>query len=62
LFLAAGAAPGTDVKLQSAACRTIACRLPAAISRVRQALSFDLLAWLRKGAGVRRNILRRKTG
>ena len=30
--------------------------------RYRQSVSFDLLACLRKGTGVRRNILRRKIG
>jgi len=30
--------------------------------RSRQSVSFDLLACLRKGTGVRRNILRRKIG
>jgi hypothetical protein len=63
LLLALPAVRNATFLCRSCTCRSIARRFAGANrGRSRQNVSFDLLACLRKGTAVRRNILRRKIG
>jgi hypothetical protein len=62
LLLALPAVRNATFLHRGCAAESIARRYTGAILAGHQTLSFDLLACLRKGTTVRRNILRRKIG